>query len=52
MRIENQWARALSNGQKVSVDIKVNYENGGTRPVSFDISYTIDGVQFFQTIFN
>ena len=50
--IENQWARALKNGQKVTVDITINYANGSTRPISFDVSYTIDNVPFFTTIGN
>lgn len=48
--IENQWAKAIKNGQKVTVDININYAAGSCRPVSFDVSYTIDGVLFFSTI--
>ena len=48
--IENQWANALKKGQKVTVDINVNYLPGVERPISFDVFYTIDGVPFFQTI--
>ena len=50
--IENQWAKALENGQKVTVDININYDVGGIRPISFDVSYKIDGVRYFQKINN
>ncbi len=50
--IENQWAKALENGQKVTVDIDINYDVGGTRPISFDVSYTIDDVFYYQKIYN
>lgn len=50
--IENQWARALEKGQTVTVNIDLNYDAGGIRPVSFDVSYTIDDVPFFQSISN
>ena len=50
--LENQWARALKNGQKVTVNIDIHYEQGGVRPVSFDVSYTIDGVRQHKMIKN
>ena len=50
--IENQWAKALENGQKVTVDIDVNYDVGGIRPISFDVSYMIDDVFYYQKIYN
>lgn len=50
--IENQWASALENGQKVTVDIEINYDVGGIRPVSFEISYTIADVYYYQKICN
>ncbi len=49
--IENQWAKALENGQKVTVDIVINYDSG-VRPTSFDVSYTIDDVYYYQKIYN
>lgn len=48
--IENQWAKALEKGQRITVDINVNYLPGVGRPISFDVFYTIDGMPFFQTI--
>jgi len=50
--LENHWASALKNGQQVAVDITINYANGGIRPVSFDVSYTLDGIPFFSSISN
>lgn len=51
--IENEWAKALESGKTVTVDITVNYATGGsTRPISFDVFYTIDDVPFTKFITN
>ncbi len=50
--IENQWAKALESGKKVTVDVDINYSELSSRPVSFDVSYTIDDIPFFQHIEN
>ena len=50
--IENQWAKALENGQKVTVGININYDAGNIRPISFDVSYTIEGIHYYQKIYN
>ncbi len=50
--VENQWANALENDQKVTVNIDINYDAGGTRPISFDVSFTIDDVFYYQKIYN
>ena len=50
--IESEWAKALENGRKVTVDIHINYENLSSRPISFDVSYTIDDIPFFKHIEN
>lgn len=50
--IENTWARALDRGQKVGVDIKVQYEGNSMRPSSFIVNYTIDGIKTQTTIEN
>lgn len=42
-KLENQWATAIKEGKKVSVNVKVNYEGTGLRPTSFEIKYNIDG---------
>ena len=47
--IENQWAKAIENGQKVSVDIDINYSLGGVRPNSFDVTYIIDGIEHYKS---
>ncbi|MGG1575011.1 DNA/RNA non-specific endonuclease [Fictibacillus sp. NRS-1165] len=43
-KLENQWAAAINEGKKVSVNVKVNYDESGLRPASFEIKYVIDGV--------
>lgn len=50
--IENQWANAIKKGQKVAVDIKIKYNEGGIRPVSFEVSYKIDNVSYYQIVNN
>ena len=50
--IENQWAKALENGQKVRVNIDIHYDEGGVRPSSFDVSYMIDDVSYHKIISN
>ena len=50
--IENEWAKALENGQKVTVDIDINYASSSSRPTSFNVSYTIDDIPFFKHIEN
>lgn len=50
--IENDWADALKEGKSVSVDISVDYIKGTSRPISFSVSYTIDGEDFFEFITN
>ena len=50
--IENQWAKAIKEGKDVSVDIFVNYSDLTGRPSSFDVSYVIDGIDYFHTISN
>ncbi len=51
-KIENTWAKALNSGQKVGVDIKVQYEGNSMRPSSFIVNYTIDGIKTQTTIEN
>ena len=50
--IENEWAKALENGKKVTVDIDINYASSSSRPTSFDVSYIIDDIPFFKHIEN
>ncbi|OJG97795.1 hypothetical protein RV18_GL000612 [Enterococcus termitis] len=51
-RLEMQWKKALENGQKVSVDIKINYTGTSKRPTSFEVSYTIDGADYYKKLNN
>lgn len=36
-KLENQWAKALEEGKKVSVNVKVNYVGDSLRPSSFEV---------------
>lgn len=51
-KLENQWAKALEEGKKVSVNVKVNYVGDSLRPSSFEVFYSIDSVDFFESISN
>ena len=50
--MENEWANALSDGKKVGVDVKVQYDGNSMRPSSFIVYYTIDGTKFKKIIQN
>ena len=39
--MENTWKSALKKGQKVQVEIKINYSGASQRPISFDVRYKI-----------
>ncbi|EDK4069719.1 type IV secretion protein Rhs, partial [Listeria monocytogenes] len=45
-KLEIEWANALKEGKSVTVNVKMNYAADGVRPVSFDITYSIDGKEF------
>ena len=51
-KIENQWANAISNGQKVTVNVNIKYSGDSLRPTEFDVEYTINGEFFNQNILN
>lgn len=51
-KLENIWANAIKNGQKVSLDIKVNYQGNSLRPDSFEIEQVIDGFKEIKNISN
>ena len=51
-RLERKWAKALENGQAVSVTVDLTYPPGSSRPSAFDITYTIDGIPFREHIVN
>jgi hypothetical protein len=51
--MENSWAKALSAGQKVKVDITIQY--GGemaARPTMFNVTYWIDKKRFTENFPN
>src|SRR5699024_5718822 len=43
-KVENQWATALRDGKQVTVNVKINYDGKNSRPESFKIEYTINGI--------
>jgi predicted ribonuclease toxin of YeeF-YezG toxin-antitoxin module len=43
-KLENLWAKAIDDGKKVSVDVRIEYDIGGIRPTKFEIKYKIDGI--------
>jgi len=49
-KLENIWAKALENGEKVSVDVRTTTDPATGRPVKFEIDYSIDGVKQPQSI--
>ena len=51
-KMENIWAKALDNGQKVSVDIKVQYDGDSMRPSGFVVNFTVDRKKTNKTIKN
>lgn len=51
-KIENQWAKAIEQGKKVKVDIKIKYDGKELRPSSFEINYKIDNETFIKLINN
>lgn len=51
-KIEREWEAALRNNQKVSAEIKIDYEPGNSRPSKFTIYYSIDGLTSIKIIYN
>ena len=51
-KIENQWARAITEGKKVQTQVKVKYNNNDSRPAKFIIDYNIEGEYFSQILNN
>ena len=51
-KIENQWAKAISEGKEVTVNVNIKYDGDGLRPIEFNVEYTIDGDFFSQSILN
>lgn len=51
-KIENEWAKAISDGKEVMVNVDIKYDGDGLRPIEFYVEYTIDGDFFSQSILN
>ncbi|EIM0412975.1 DNA/RNA non-specific endonuclease [Listeria monocytogenes] len=51
-KLEIKWADALKDNKSVTVNVKMNYAADGVRPVSFDITYSIDGKEFSAILSN
>jgi len=51
-RLENEWAKALKEGKKVSVKITPSYSGSSTRPSNFRVDYVIDGLKKVHRIKN
>ena len=51
-KIENQWAKAISEGKKVTTNVEILYDGDSLRPKGFKVRYTIDGVAYSKRILN
>lgn len=51
-KIENQWAKAISEGKTVTVNVDIKYDGDGLSPIEFNVEYIIDGDFFSQNILN
>ncbi|MCC5803754.1 immunity protein YezG family protein [Rossellomorea vietnamensis] len=51
-KLEFAWAKALKEGQQVSVDIKPIYEGESLRPSKFEIKHRIDGKKSVEVLEN
>ena len=51
-KIENKWAKAISNNEKVQVEIKIKYNDKSKRPSSFEINYKIGDEKYTEIIKN
>ena len=51
-KIENQWAKAIADGKKVTTNVEVVYDGDSLRPKLFKVRYTIDGKPYSKRIIN
>lgn len=51
-KLEYSWAKALKEGQQVSVDVKPIYEDQSLRPSRFEMKYKIDGEKSVEVLEN
>jgi hypothetical protein len=50
--VENVWKKALTEGKEVIVNVRPVYQGNSSRPVEFEVDYTIDGVKDFHVLTN
>ena len=51
-KIENQWAKAIREGKKVTTDVTILYEGDSLRPKGFEVKYTINNKLYNKKILN
>ena len=51
-KIENEWAKAIREGKKVTTDVTILYEGDSLRPKGFKVNYTIDQRFYSSKIIN
>ena len=51
-KLENIWDNAIKNGQKVSFDMQIKYDENSSRPSEFIVEYSVDGRNCKKTIKN
>lgn len=51
-KIENEWAKSIKEGKKVTVNVDIKYDGSGLRPVEFNVNYIIDGRRYSRNIMN
>jgi hypothetical protein len=51
-KIENQWAKAIGEGKKVSVNVNIKYDGDGLRPLGFEVEYSIGEDHFTENLLN
>ncbi len=51
-QMENTWAKALSEGKDVKVNIQPSYTGNSVRPDKFKVVYSVDGGRPIEKVFN
>lgn len=53
LNVDGRAPSSLNLLKKVhNVDIRIRYDGSSDRPISFDVTYKIDGVEYFERIKN
>ena len=50
--LENEWANALMEKKRVTVNVDIQYKGNSLRPDHFVIQYEIDGIKKVEKIYN